>query len=240
MFSIHLRVNLLNVFFVRLSRECRVPYLSNTMRLTPSTEPSITHHVSNDEVIFLSVKSGLFLVFNLFGDAKFLSKVLTKLYLSKTNILRLEQDTLRNDAELVQLHRLDVEVLITKELEVRVLRVLLKFCLCSGHFFSTDNAVVLEEGTIFQCGVSDLVFRRKSIRKYGTDLNIKSKVTWLIFILLDDYSVVHYGSKLNTVCPRNVTDIVYLNDVSKFLSKCHSCFLSLFCYFLSFPITIQK
>src|SRR5574344_3027010 len=102
------------------------------MTLTPITEPSISHQLTNKPTVLLSsIQSSFFSILHNFCNIELNSEVLTILYLvSNSKINRTEQNTLRNYTKFRQLHTLNLELLITQEFKVRVLRLFLNFLHC--------------------------------------------------------------------------------------------------------------
>ena len=215
--SKHLRINLLNIFFIRFTWECWIPYFCNVMTLTPITEPSISHHLTDKPTVLLSsIQSCFFSILHNFSNIELNSEVLTILYLiSNSKINRTEQNTLRNYTKFRQLHTLNLELLITQEFKVRVLRLFLNFLHCIFSFFICQ---ILTDFMIFKQIIFYRQFTIKTIRKKRIDFNINSHITRIVFALLYNYCVVHNSCQFNSISTWNFTNFFNLYTVCQFLS----------------------
>ena len=169
----------------------------------------------------LGCKAGLFLVLYLLGDGESFGEVRTELYLGRiqANYVGLEQDALGNHVELGEVHRLNLELPGTEELEVRVLGFRLDFGhfllgvflrhelgIGGGWFLALLLGLGAGVGVLLVLGDNLLQFLHaatvgilQAVRENGTDFDIEGKVANLELALLGDKVPVEHRHSLDVV-----------------------------------------
>ena len=148
MLRIHAGVDLLCVLLVRLGREEAEPFGPVRALAEPPVEGEAHQLLVNpgNRPVggFRCGHPGLLRILHHLGDVETLGKVCTDLDLGRVDSegFRLEQDALRNDIKAVKNHRLDLELLGTQELEIRVCRTVLDFLDGVLHYFERHEVVL--------------------------------------------------------------------------------------------------